>query len=83
MMGRILKIVGASLFVYGVLTGISMLYVPDSYYNQYYFYYLGQTGISVLLGILLFKRGGRKKQEDDDYAKPESTTKATVEEEDN
>lgn len=68
MMGRISKIVGALLFTYGALTGISMLYVPDSIYNQYYPYYLGQTGIFILLGIFLFKRGGRKKQVEEDIA---------------
>ncbi|MBI2936926.1 MAG: hypothetical protein HYY22_01835 [Thaumarchaeota archaeon] len=67
-MGRISKIVGALLFTYGVLTGISMLFVPDSIYNQYYLYYMGQTSIFILLGIFLFKRGGRKKQGDEDTA---------------
>ena len=76
MMGRISKIVGALLFTYGVLTGISMLFVPDSIYNQYYLYYMGQTGIFILLGIFLFKRGGRKKQGDED------TATASVEKED-
>ncbi len=79
MMGRISKIVGALLFAFGVLTGISMLYVPDNIYNQYYLYYMGETGISILLGIFLFKRGGRRKQEEEDST---TETATAVKEED-
>jgi hypothetical protein len=65
-MGLISKIIGALLFAYGVLTGIGMLFIPDTYYNQYYLYYLAQTGISLLLGIYLFKRGGKRRKQDED-----------------